>query len=134
MPEVFRETVEVGLARGLPNAEPIRQLFERGKIGLRDPRRKEKLPGISQADSLVLHLARELPAEESLVNDQALLAKMKGRGLVVHYTAEFAQALYAEDRISLQRRDDLFREFLLRGRYTEMLLQHIALGGSPWSR
>lgn len=119
--EVYRETVEVGLARGYRDAPAISRAFEQGLLTIRDPRRAEKLTGISRTDSLLLHLAEETGAE-ILVNDQALLRKAEERGLPARVTAEFVQRLYKAKKISGARRDALLKDFVANGRYSEDFL------------
>ncbi len=132
VPEVYRETVEGGLAQGRPDAAEIGRAFEKGIVTVQNPRRREKLPGLSQTDSLVVHLAQEMRAQECLINDQDLLVKMRRRGLVARYTLEFVEALHTTGRISRAKRDRLLREFLAQGRYTEPFLQSLLRRGEPW--
>jgi len=117
--EVYRETVEIGSVKAYPDAAAIGRLFEQGVVRVRDPRRKEKLTGISPTDSLVLRLAEEVAAAVLLVNDQALLRKAEQRGLAAQFTAEFVQELYDAGRLSRRRRARLFQEFVANGRYSE---------------
>ncbi len=131
--EVYRETVEEGSAKGRPDAAEIGRAFEKGIVTVENPRRRERLAGLSRTDSLVLHLAQEIRARECLINDQDLLVKMKRRGLAARYTLEFVEALYRAARISLARRDHLLREFLAYGRYTESFAQSLLLGGGLWA-
>ena len=121
--EVHRETVEIGLAQAYPDATAIGKLFEQGILTVQDPRRKEKLTGISPTDSLVLLLAEEVSAAVLLVNDQALLRKAEQRRVAAQFTAEFVQELYQAGQISRRRRDSLFRNFVTNGRYSEEFME-----------
>ena len=125
--EVYRETVEVGLAKAYPDAVAIAGLFEHGTVTIQDPRRKEKLAGISRTDSLVLLLAQEVAAAALLVNDQVLLRKAEQRGLAAQFSAEFVQELYHTGRISRRRRDRVFRDFVTNERYTEEFVEALLL-------
>ena len=121
--EVYRETVEIGLVKACPDAAAIGRLFQQGVVRVQDPRRREKLAGISRTDSLVLLLAEEVSAAVLLVNDQALWRKAEQRGLAAQYTAEFVQELYRTGRVSRRRRDSLFRDFLANRRYSEQFME-----------
>lgn len=125
--EVYRETVEIGLATAYPDAVAIARLFEQGTVTIQDPRRQGKLAGISRTDSLVLLLAQEVSAAAVLVNDQALLRRAKQRGLVAQFSAEFVQELCDTGRISRRRRDTLLREFVANGRYSEEFMEALLL-------
>ena len=127
VPEVYRETVEIGIAQGYPDAVAIGRLFEQGVVTIQDSRRKEKLAGISRTDSLVLLLAQEVSAAAVLVNDQALLRKAEQRGLAAQFSAEFVQELYQTGRISRRRRDRLFQDFVANGRYSEEFMEALFL-------
>lgn len=126
--DVYRETVEQGLAKGYPDAVAIAGLFEQGIVTIQDPRRKEKLAGISRTDSLVLLLAQEVSAAALLVNDQVLLRKAEQRGLAAQFSAEFVQELYQSGRISRRRRDRVLRDFVANERYTEEFVEALLLG------
>ena len=126
--EVYRETVEVGLAKGRPDSAECNSAFERGLITLQEPRRAEKLAGISLADSLVLHLAEEVRAGQLLTNDKTLFRKAEERGLPVADTAAFVQDLHVSGRIPRERRDSLLKDFVARGRYTAEFMQAFLLG------
>jgi predicted nucleic acid-binding protein len=126
--EVYRETVETGSAMAYPDAAAIGSLFQQGIVTVQDPRRKQKLAGISRTDSLVLLLAEEVAAAVLLVNDQALLRKAEQRGLVAQFTAELVQELYRAGRVSRRRRDDLFRDFVANRRYSEEFMQAFSAG------
>jgi hypothetical protein len=115
--------VEVGLAKAYPDAVAIAGLFEHGTVTIQDPRRSQKLAGISRTDSLVLLLAQEVAATALLVNDQALLRKAEQRGLPAQFSAEFVQELYRMGRISRRRRDRLLRDFVANERYTEEFVE-----------
>lgn len=127
VPEVYRETVEIGIAQGYPDALAIGRLFEEGVVTVRDPRRKEKLAGISRTDSLVLLLAGEVSAAVFLVNDQALLRKAEQLRVPAQFTAEFVQELCQAGRISCPRRDRLLEGFVANGRYSEEFLGALIL-------
>ena len=58
--EVYRETVEIGGAVAFPDARAIGHSFQRNVITVRGPRRRDKLSGLSETDSLVVHLAAVL--------------------------------------------------------------------------
>lgn len=121
--EVYRETVEMGSVKAYPDAAAIGRLFEQGVVRVQEPRRKEKLTGISPTDSLVLLLAEEISAAALLVNDQTLLRKAEQRGLAAQFTAEFVQELCHAGRISRHRRDRLFQEFVANERYSGELIE-----------
>jgi hypothetical protein len=124
--EVYRETVEIGSVRAYPDAAAIGGLFEQGIVSVQDPRRKEKMTGISPTDSLVLLLAEEVSAAVLLVNDQALLRRAEQRGLAAQFTAEFVQELHRAGRISRRRRDRLFRDFVANRRYSEDFMEALS--------
>ena len=132
--EVYREAVEWGREKGRPDALLIGRLFERGIVTIQDPRRRERLPGISQTDSLVIHLAEEARAALCLMNDQELRDRAVRRGLPARYTAEFVNELYVTGNISQTRRDALLQAFLANRRYTEHFLQSLFSGGGPWKQ
>lgn len=126
--EVYRETVEIGSAMAYPDAAAIGSLFEQGMVTVQDPRRKQKLAGISRTDSLVLLLAEEVAATVLLVNDQALLRKAEQRGLAAQFTAEWVQELHQAGRVSRRQRDGLFQDFVAHGRYSEGFIEAISAG------
>ena len=125
---VHRETVEVGVARGIADAAAIAAAFAQRVVAIQEPRRKDRLPGISLADSLVLHLAVELGAACVFTNDRTLFRKARQQGLVAGISAELVLDLHTEGRISQQRRDALLKEFVARGRYSEEFIQALLLG------
>jgi len=128
VPEVREETVEAGLARGFSDAHAIARFFAAGRLEVIAPRRREKMDGISFADSLLLSLAEQISADDLLVNDRRVLRKAEQRGLPARLTAEFVQDLYQQRRISRARRDRLFGSFVDRQRYTDDFIRALLLG------
>jgi predicted nucleic acid-binding protein len=127
--EVFRETVEIGLMTARPDAVVIAEAFESGAISVLEPRNKEKLPGISMTDSLVLLLAEDLAGRKLLVNDHALLRKAEARGIAARFTAEFVLDLQRSGEMTRTRRDRLFELFVANGRYTSEFIEALLLRG-----
>ena len=126
--DVYRETVEAGLAKGYPDAASIGRVFEKEVICIRNPRRTGKFSGISRTDSLVLLLAEEIADARLLVNDQTLLRKAEEIGLATQYTAEFVQELYEAGKIPRRRCDRLFEDFLSNLRYSREFIEAFLLG------
>jgi len=115
--EVFQETVEVGGARAFPDASAIARCFQGKTVSVRDPRRRDKLSGLSETDSLIVRLAVELSGR-LLANDQTLRRKAEQRGVSAAFTVEFVQDLYEKAKLSRRRRDQLFTDFVAGGRYS----------------
>ena len=127
IPEVYMETVEMGLARGYPDAMAIQKCFRDDVIRLRQPRRREQLSGISLTDALVILLAEELHAVFLLVNDHALLRRAEQYGVPARFTAEYVKQLHEEHVVSGRRMARLFQVFLENGRYSEEFLNALLL-------
>jgi len=123
--EVYRETVESALGR--PGTDAIDRCFKERLISIQDPRREQKLTGISQTDSLVLLLAAEVVADDFLSNDRTLVRKAGQQGLAAHFTAEFVHHLWEADRISRERRDGLIENFVVRRRYSRRFVDLLFL-------
>ena len=117
--DVYRETVETGLARGYPDVPAIQEAFDRRVLTIRKPRRSELLSGVGPTDSLVLLLAGEIPSAELLANDHPLIRKAQQREVPVLYTAEFVWQLHCIGRIAGDRCSALLREFVANERYTQ---------------
>ena len=128
VPEVYRETVEVGLSQGYPDARAIGDCFRRGWIQAQSPKRPMELPGLSRTDSLVLRLAEETAAAGLLVNDRTLLRKAEQRNLPARVTLEFVWERLEARQISRRRFDQLLFNFRERRRYSEEFLEAFLLG------
>ena len=122
VPEVYRETVDDGRP---PTMERIEDLFHRGAVTTRSILEHRKISGISETDSRLVHLARELEAAELLSDDQKLLRRALQCGLNAHITAVFVQRLYRTGKLSEQNRDQLFASFLENQRYVPAVLEAV---------
>ncbi len=127
IPEVYSETVEAGSAKGCPDAAVIQRCFVENVIRIREPRRRDKLPGLSSADSRVIFLAQEIGAAYLLVNDHALLRRAEQHSIPTRFTAEFVKELHEKHAITRRRMDRLFEAFLLRQRYSEEFLNALLM-------
>lgn len=125
--EVYRETVDAGLVKGYSDAIAIQKCFRDEVIRLRQPRRRERLSGISLTDALVILLAEELHAAYLLVNDHALLRRAEEHGVPARFTAEYIKQLHEERAVSGRRMARLFRVFLESRRYSEEFLNALLL-------
>jgi len=126
VPEVYRETVEIGLARIYPDAAAIARAFQQGLVRLREPTHTGPITGISPTDSLVLRLAEETRAV-LLVNDHTLLRNAQQRGVVARFSAELVLELGKTGKISRPRQERLLAEFVANGRYSEEFIQALRL-------
>ncbi len=126
--EVHREAVELGGEKGRPDAGPIGRVFDSGVLAIRAPIQREKIPGISQTDSLLIHLAKEISGAALLTNDRNLFRKAEQRGLEAMLSAQFVQRLYEAATITLTRRDTLLQAFVDHGRYSPEFMQAFLLG------
>ena len=122
IPEVYQETVDAGLVKGYPDAISIQKSFRDGIIQIKNPRKRERLAGVSLTDSLVIMLAAELHAAFLLVNDHALLRRAEGYGVSAQFSAEFIRQLCEEGKISNRRMMRIYRALHEAGRYTEEFL------------
>jgi predicted nucleic acid-binding protein len=127
IPEVYYETVEIGLMKGYPDAAAIERCFSDRAVSTREPACRERLTGIGLVDSLVIRLAEELGAANLLVNDHALLRRAEEHGIEARFTAEFVCELRDERRISIDRMVRLFQAFLERRRYSEEFLNALLM-------
>ena len=123
--EVYRETVEAGVAGGYPDALAIGEAFDQGMVAVRDPRRGPAAG--RRADLIVLLLAEEVQAAGVLINDQSLFRKAAARGLPAQVTAELVDELFRAGKLTRQHRDSLLEEFVARGRYTRQFLEAFRL-------
>ncbi|NWG12892.1 MAG: hypothetical protein HXY20_05075 [Acidobacteria bacterium] len=127
IPEVYRETVGAGLAKCYSDSAAIQEYFQNEVILLRQPRRRERLSGISLTDALVIMLAGELRTAWLLVNDHALLRRAEEQGVPARFTAEYVKQLYEKRAISRRRLESLFHAFLESRRYSEEFLNALLL-------
>ncbi len=123
VPEVYRETVEAGLARGHPDALAIREAFERGLIRVRGAGPSGATAEGRHADPLVLALAERMGAAALLVNDRSLFRRAFTLGLPAQLTIEFVQDLLRGGKITRPFRDSLLQKFIARGRYTSEFIE-----------
>jgi rRNA-processing protein FCF1 len=121
--EVYRETVEAGLVRGLPDAKAIQRVFDGGLVTIGEPRRTQRLAGISHTDSLVLRLAQEVSARYVLTNDQPLFRKAQRLSLPACFTAQFVCLPHVAGATTAARRDRLLDAFVAAGRYSEEFMR-----------
>ena len=57
---VYQEAVEVAGSLGRRDVEPIACFFQEGRIRIQDPRQPDLFPSVSETDSQLLSLTREV--------------------------------------------------------------------------